>query len=64
MDLPYRHRALEEVKAHRDALNDITARAEEGALHSLSHSELTALEAASDAFEMLIEQVENQVIIF
>ena len=64
MDLPYRHRALEEVKAYRDALNDISNRADMGALHSLSDGEITALEAASDAFEMLIEQVENQVIIF
>ncbi len=64
MNLPYRHRSLEEVKAHRDALSDIAMRNDDGALHALSHSEVDALAAAYDAFNMLIEQVENQVIIF
>ena len=70
MDLPYRQRSLQEVKAYRDALSDLaefytnnpSARLEGGV--PARHEVITALEAATDVFDMLVEQVENQVIIF
>jgi hypothetical protein len=65
MDLPYRQRSLEEVKAHRDALSALADDFEEGHL-SAPHAAgiIDALHAAADCFDMLVEQVENQVIIF
>ena len=65
MDLPYRQRSLEEVKAHRDILFALAQNHEDNYAGQDGSGEIIdALHAAADCFDMLVEQVENQVIIF
>ena len=65
MDLTYRQRSLQDIKAYKDTLSQLAQDHEDNhAGQDGSGEVIDALHAAADCFEMLIEQVENQVVIF